>query len=163
MGIRKDEPCSLPVDRRHIDAFNERNRRFQETNPLISLNDSIDFVQQIHWNCSTIPLVLFLQSAIFAPPICCFHRSFLAVLPESIALCPRFKRRDAGIDAPGKGFKECRNVEDTEEESAEAVDEKGCAEDEKAEQDAVEKQRQGGKKRGGDVLPEHVFQQIVLM
>ena len=54
-------------------------------------------------------------------------------------------------------------MEDTEEESAQAVDEKGCAEDEKAEQDAVEKQRQGGKKRGGDVLPEHVFQQVVLM
>jgi len=50
---------------------------------LISFNDSIDFVQQIHWFCSTIPMDLFPPSAAFASPIRRFHYFILTFLPES--------------------------------------------------------------------------------
>jgi hypothetical protein len=47
------------------DGFLSQNCRFQETNPLISFNDSIDFVQQSQWSRSTIPLILFQKTAVF--------------------------------------------------------------------------------------------------
>jgi len=43
------------------------------------LSDSIDFVQQIHWFCSTISMDLFRQTAAFDVAIRHFHRLFLAV------------------------------------------------------------------------------------
>ena len=47
------------------DCFLSQNCRFQETTPLVSLNDSIDFVQQSQWIRSTIPLILFHKTAVF--------------------------------------------------------------------------------------------------
>ena len=47
------------------DGFLSQNCRFQETNPLVSFNDSIDFVQQSQWSRSTIPLILFQKTAVF--------------------------------------------------------------------------------------------------
>ena len=54
-------------------------------NPLVLFDNSIDFVQQIHWFRSTIPLVLFRRTVAFAPPFHRFHRSFSAVLSRSPA------------------------------------------------------------------------------
>ena len=47
------------------DGFLSQNCRFQETAPLVSFNDSIDFVQQSQWFRSTIPLILFQKTAVF--------------------------------------------------------------------------------------------------
>jgi hypothetical protein len=58
--------------------------RFSETKPLISFNKSIDFVQRFHWFRSTIPLILFRQTAVFPSSIRQFHRFRLAVSRGSI-------------------------------------------------------------------------------
>jgi hypothetical protein len=65
---------------RQFAGFSKQNRRFQETNPLISFNDSIDFVHQLQWIRSTISMDLFRHSAVFVAPICRFHRSLPVVL-----------------------------------------------------------------------------------
>jgi len=65
---------------RQFASFSKRNSRFQETKSLISLNDSIDFVQQFQWIRSTIPLVLFRHSAAFVATIRRFCRSFPTIL-----------------------------------------------------------------------------------
>ena len=78
---QRPEPCKLPFFACHFVSFSEQNRQFQGTNPLISFDDSIDFVQQIHWNCSTIPLVLFRHSAAFPSPVHRFRRFILAFSP----------------------------------------------------------------------------------
>jgi hypothetical protein len=65
---------------RQFVSLSKQKRRFQETIPLISFNDSIDFVQQFQWICSTIPLNLSRHSAAFIAPKRRFCRSFSAVL-----------------------------------------------------------------------------------
>jgi hypothetical protein len=65
---------------RLFDSFSKQNRRFQETNPLISFNDSIGFVQQFQWIRSTIPLDLSSHSVALVASIRRFRRSFPPVL-----------------------------------------------------------------------------------
>ena len=57
--------------------------QFPGTTPLVSFNDSIDFVQQSQWFCSTIPMALFQQSAAFARCFCSFACSILAYLLDA--------------------------------------------------------------------------------
>jgi len=73
-------PCFLLSLRRHSASFSKRNRRFQETNPLISFNNFNGFVQRFQWICLAIPLDLFRHSAAFVAPIRRIRRLFPAVL-----------------------------------------------------------------------------------
>ena len=72
--------CFLLSLRRHSASFSKRNRRFQETNPLISFNDFNGFVQRFQWICSTISMDLFRHFAAFVAPIRRFRCLFPAVL-----------------------------------------------------------------------------------
>jgi hypothetical protein len=62
----------------------QRNCRIRETIPLISFDDSIDFVQQFHWFRSTIPLTLFPEIAKMASAIQRFSPLILQLLPNHI-------------------------------------------------------------------------------
>jgi hypothetical protein len=46
-------------------SFGKCNRRFQKPIPLSLFNDSIDFVQQIHWFCLTIPMESYTETVGF--------------------------------------------------------------------------------------------------
>ena len=65
---------------------------FQQTKPPFSRNKSIDFVQQFHWFCSTIPLTLFDDSIGIVYRNCrfsCFHPSFSPFVSGSLGLAGR--------------------------------------------------------------------------
>jgi len=47
-------------------SLSKQNRRFQETMPLISFNDSIEIVRQFHWFCLTISMESFTETGGFA-------------------------------------------------------------------------------------------------
>jgi len=55
-GIRPFRLPKLPIKCGLNGGKAKEKRQFAETNPLISFNDSIDFVERFQWFCSTIPL-----------------------------------------------------------------------------------------------------------